>query len=72
KSSGKSTQTEELEFEAADTEMQQDHGNKSGHIDDQPDKAAPNHDWFQKPDKPSTPNRAWNKSKSIDFSPPKK
>nr|GEU49274.1 hypothetical protein [Tanacetum cinerariifolium] len=37
KSFGKSTQAEELEFEAADTEMHQDQGNESDHIDDQPD-----------------------------------
>ncbi|GJW99231.1 hypothetical protein Tco_0181039 [Tanacetum coccineum] len=73
KSLGKSTQAEEPEFEAADTEMQQDQGNESGHIDDQPDnEAAPKHDWFQKPDKPPTPDRAWNKSKSVDFRPPQK
>nr|GFA78084.1 hypothetical protein [Tanacetum cinerariifolium] len=47
--------------------------NESGHIDDQPDnKAAPKHDWFQKPDKPPTPDRTWNKSKSVDFRPPQK
>ncbi|GKC57037.1 hypothetical protein Tco_1084635, partial [Tanacetum coccineum] len=41
--------------------------------DDQPDdEVAPKHDWFQKPDKPPTPNRAWNKSKSVDFRPPYK
>ncbi|GJZ62328.1 hypothetical protein Tco_0618465 [Tanacetum coccineum] len=69
----KSTQVEEPEFEAADTEMQQDQGNESTHIDDQPDnEAAPKHDWFQKPNKPSTPDRAWNKSKSDDFRPPQK
>nr|GEV76236.1 hypothetical protein [Tanacetum cinerariifolium] len=57
KSSGKSTQVEEPEFEATDTEMHQDQGNDSGHIDDQPNnKAAPMHDWFQKPDKPPTPD----------------
>ncbi|GJZ32670.1 hypothetical protein Tco_0578106 [Tanacetum coccineum] len=57
KSSGKSTQAEEPEFEAADIEMQQDQGNESGHIDDQPDnEAALKHDWFQKPDKPPTPD----------------
>ncbi|GJW70817.1 hypothetical protein Tco_0127734 [Tanacetum coccineum] len=73
KSLGKSTQAEEPEFEATDTEMQQDQGNKSCHIDDQPDnEAAPKHDWFQKPDKPPTPDRAWNKSKSVDFRPPQK
>ncbi|GJV72379.1 putative reverse transcriptase domain-containing protein [Tanacetum coccineum] len=53
--------------------MQQDQGNESGHIDDQPNnEAAPKHDCFQKPDKPPTPDRAWNKSKSIDFRPPQK
>nr|GEV48348.1 hypothetical protein [Tanacetum cinerariifolium] len=43
----KSTQAEELEFDVADTEMQQDQWNESSHIDDQPDnEAAPKHDWF--------------------------
>ncbi|GKE70397.1 hypothetical protein Tco_1528469, partial [Tanacetum coccineum] len=50
-----------------------DQGNDSGHIDDQPDnEVAPKHDRFQKPDKPPTPDRAWNKSKSVDFRPPQK
>nr|GEU79654.1 acetyl-coenzyme A synthetase, chloroplastic/glyoxysomal isoform X2 [Tanacetum cinerariifolium] len=48
---------EEPKFEAADTEMHRDQRNESGHIDDQPDnEAAPQHDWFQKPDKPPTPD----------------
>nr|GFA90849.1 hypothetical protein [Tanacetum cinerariifolium] len=47
--------------------------NESGHIDDQPDnEAAPKHEWFQKPNKPPTPDRAWNKSKFVDFRPPQK
>nr|GFC88687.1 hypothetical protein [Tanacetum cinerariifolium] len=47
KSSGKSTQAEELEFKTADTKMHQDQWNESGHIDDQPDnEAVPKHDWF--------------------------
>ncbi|GKC18282.1 hypothetical protein Tco_1020432 [Tanacetum coccineum] len=51
----------------------QDQGNESGHLDDQPDnEAAPKHDWFQTHDKPPTPDRAWNKSKSIDSRPPQK
>nr|GEV71309.1 integrase, catalytic region, zinc finger, CCHC-type, peptidase aspartic, catalytic [Tanacetum cinerariifolium] len=42
-------------------------------LDDQPDnKAAPKHDWFQKHDKPLTPNRAWNNLKFVDFRPPQK
>nr|GEY35708.1 hypothetical protein [Tanacetum cinerariifolium] len=41
--------------------------------DDQPDnEAAPKHDWFQKPNKPPTPDYAWHKSKSINFRPPQK
>ncbi|GJT61575.1 hypothetical protein Tco_1005108 [Tanacetum coccineum] len=73
KSSGKSTQAEELKFEVADTEIQQDQGNESGHLDDQPNnEAALKHDWFQTPKKPPTPDRAWNKSKSIDSRPPQK
>ncbi|GJU29389.1 hypothetical protein Tco_1172978 [Tanacetum coccineum] len=57
KSLGKSTQAKQSEFKAVDTEMQQDQGNESGHIDDQPDnEAAPKHDWFQKPNKPPTPD----------------
>ncbi|GKD24020.1 hypothetical protein Tco_1225723 [Tanacetum coccineum] len=73
KSLGKTKHVEKPEFEVANTEMQQDQGNESGHIDDQPDnEASPKHDWFQKPNKPLTPNRSWNKSKSVDFRPPRK
>ncbi|GJT13615.1 hypothetical protein Tco_0860657 [Tanacetum coccineum] len=73
KSLGKSTQAEEPEFKAADIETQLDQRNESGHLDDQPgNEAAPKHDWFQKSDKPLTPNCAWNKSKSNDSRPPKK
>ncbi|GJU68471.1 hypothetical protein Tco_1254730 [Tanacetum coccineum] len=71
KSSGKSTQVEEPVFEAADTEMQQDQGSKFGHAVDKPNgEAAPKSDWFKKPNKPLTPDRAWNTTKSIDFRPP--
>nr|GFA65732.1 hypothetical protein [Tanacetum cinerariifolium] len=48
-------------IEAANTKMQHDQGNVSGHIDDQLyNEAAPTYDWFQKPDKPLTPYRPWN------------
>nr|GEW71105.1 hypothetical protein [Tanacetum cinerariifolium] len=64
---------QEQEFEAADTKIQQDQGNESGHIDDQPNnEGAPTHDWFQKYDKPLTPDRPWNKSKYVDFRRPQK
>nr|GEY33029.1 copia protein [Tanacetum cinerariifolium] len=73
KSLSKSTQAEEPKFNTTDTEMQQDQGNESGHIDDQLDnEAAPKHDWFQKLSKPQTPDHAWNKSKSVDFRLPQK
>ncbi|GKE72093.1 hypothetical protein Tco_1534134, partial [Tanacetum coccineum] len=32
--------------------------------------ATSRNDWFRKPDKPPTPDRAWNTTKSIDFRPP--
>ncbi|GKD00599.1 hypothetical protein Tco_1170873, partial [Tanacetum coccineum] len=70
KEENKSTQVEEPEFEAVDTEMQQDQGNESAHLDYQPDNEAdPKHEWFHTTDKPPTPDRAWNKSKSIDSRP---
>nr|GFD10717.1 hypothetical protein [Tanacetum cinerariifolium] len=63
----------EPKFKAADTKMHQNQGNESSHIDDQLDnEAAPKHDWFHKPDKPPTPDRAWDKLKFVDFRPPHK
>nr|GEU57114.1 hypothetical protein [Tanacetum cinerariifolium] len=38
----------------------------------QPKSSASTHNWFQKLDKPPTPDRPWNKSKFIDFRPPQK
>nr|GEZ76279.1 hypothetical protein [Tanacetum cinerariifolium] len=64
KSSGKSVQSEEPVFETADTKMPQDQG---GDIEDQPNvKATPIVNWFKKPNKPPTPDHAWNDGKSID------
>nr|GEW64046.1 hypothetical protein [Tanacetum cinerariifolium] len=58
-------------FEAANTKMQQGQRSEFGHTDDQPNvEAAPKHDWFKKPNKPPSPDRAWNTTKSIDFRPP--
>nr|GEV14636.1 retrovirus-related Pol polyprotein from transposon TNT 1-94 [Tanacetum cinerariifolium] len=60
-------------IEGRKEKSQANQGNESGHIDDQPDnKAAPKHDWFQKHDKPLTPDRAWNNLKFVDFRPPQK
>ncbi|GJW33942.1 hypothetical protein Tco_0053974, partial [Tanacetum coccineum] len=33
-------------------------------------KDAPKHDWFKKPERPSTPDSDWNVGKSVDFRPP--
>nr|GEW58926.1 hypothetical protein [Tanacetum cinerariifolium] len=67
----KGSKSKELKSSSSSKEMHHNQGNESGHIDDQPNnKAASKHDWFQKPDKPPTPDRAWNESKSVDFRPP--
>nr|GEX07878.1 hypothetical protein [Tanacetum cinerariifolium] len=60
KSFGKSVQAEPV-FETADTEIPQDQG---GDTKDQPNvEATPMDDWFKKPNKPLTPDRAWNDGK---------
>nr|GEU90665.1 hypothetical protein [Tanacetum cinerariifolium] len=62
---------QESVLEVADIEMEQDQGSKFGYTVDKPDgEAAPKNDWFKKPNKPPTPDRAWNTTKSIDFRPP--
>nr|GEU44783.1 hypothetical protein [Tanacetum cinerariifolium] len=46
-------------------------GKDMGNTDDQPNiEASPNHDWFNKPERPSTPDSDWNVGKSVDFRPP--
>nr|GEU52887.1 uncharacterized mitochondrial protein AtMg00810-like [Tanacetum cinerariifolium] len=61
KSSGKSAQAEESVFETADTKMPQNQGSDIGNIDDQPKvEAASMHDWFKKPERPSTLDSAFN------------
>ncbi|GJV91936.1 hypothetical protein Tco_1539749 [Tanacetum coccineum] len=55
KSSGKSDQAEEPVFETADTEMQKDQGDDMGNTEDQPNiETDSKHDWFKKPERPST------------------
>ncbi|GJY86867.1 hypothetical protein Tco_0500893 [Tanacetum coccineum] len=72
-SKGSKSKESKSSSSSKDTKMQQDQGNESGHIDEQPDnEAAPKHDWFQKLGKPPTPDHARNKSKSVDFRPPQK
>nr|GEX14131.1 hypothetical protein [Tanacetum cinerariifolium] len=70
KSSDKSVQAEEPMFETADTKMPQD---QRGDTEDQPNvEATPMDDWFKKPNKPLTPDCAWNDGKYIDSRPPQK
>ncbi|GJT65692.1 hypothetical protein Tco_1017172 [Tanacetum coccineum] len=58
-------------FEAGDTQEPQNQGQDVGNTDDHPNiKATPKHDWFKKPERPSTPDSDWNVRKSIDFRPP--
>ncbi|GKB66927.1 hypothetical protein Tco_0928339 [Tanacetum coccineum] len=70
KSSDKSAQAEEPMFETTDTKMPQDQGGDMGNTEDQPNvEAALKHDWFKKPERPSTPDPDWNTRQSIDFRP---
>nr|GEY49785.1 hypothetical protein [Tanacetum cinerariifolium] len=42
-----------------------------GNTDDQPNvKAASEHDWFNKPERPLTPDSGWNARKFVNFGPP--
>ncbi|GJZ65275.1 hypothetical protein Tco_0621971 [Tanacetum coccineum] len=57
KSTGKSVQSEETVFKAANTEMPWNQGNDMGDANEQPDvEAAPKQDWFKKPARPPTPD----------------
>ncbi|GJS31635.1 hypothetical protein Tco_0492255 [Tanacetum coccineum] len=56
KSSGKSVQSEELEFEVADSDMPQDQEENPCNDDEEPKgKVASKHDWFTKPKRPQEP-----------------
>ncbi|GJU52151.1 hypothetical protein Tco_1225865 [Tanacetum coccineum] len=53
KSSGKSIQSEEPEFEVADSDMPQDQEENLGNDDEEPKEKVPSkHDWFTKPTQP--------------------
>nr|GEY88073.1 hypothetical protein [Tanacetum cinerariifolium] len=57
KSYGKSAQVEESVFEVANIEMPQNQGSDLGYTGDQPNvEATLKHDWFKKPERPSSPN----------------
>ncbi|GKD58945.1 hypothetical protein Tco_1296454 [Tanacetum coccineum] len=66
KSSGKSVQSEEAEFEVADSYMPQDQEENPGNDDKEPKgKVASKHDWFTKPKRSQEPtNPDWNKGKT--------
>ncbi|GJZ03007.1 hypothetical protein Tco_0520968 [Tanacetum coccineum] len=70
KSIGKSVQSEETIFKAADTEMPLNQGDDMGDANEQPDvEAVTKDDWFKKPARPPTPDHEWNKGKSVDNKP---
>ncbi|GJY95201.1 hypothetical protein Tco_0511562 [Tanacetum coccineum] len=66
KSSRKSVQLEEPEFEVADSDMPQDQEENPGNDDEEPkEKVAPKHDWFTKPTQPQEPTDPdWNVGKT--------
>ncbi|GKD59089.1 hypothetical protein Tco_1296598, partial [Tanacetum coccineum] len=67
KSFGKSVQSEELEFEVANSDMTQDQEENPGNNDEEPKrKVASKHDWFTKPKRPQEPtNPDWNEGKTL-------
>ncbi|GKC25191.1 hypothetical protein Tco_1027341 [Tanacetum coccineum] len=71
KSSRKSVQLEEPEFEVADSDMAQDQEGNMGNDDDKPMKeAASTRDWFTKPKQPQEPtNLDWNVGKTLQQGP---
>ncbi|GJV58106.1 hypothetical protein Tco_1459111 [Tanacetum coccineum] len=67
KSSGKSVQSEELEFEVADSDMPQGQEENLGNDDVEPkEKVETKRDWFTKPTQPQEPtNPDWNVDKTL-------
>nr|GEZ35092.1 hypothetical protein [Tanacetum cinerariifolium] len=67
KSSGKSAQADEIVFEAGDTQEPHNQGQDMGTTDDQPNvEAAPKHDWFKKPKRPSNLDLNLNKLSNLE------
>ncbi|GJY86721.1 hypothetical protein Tco_0500747 [Tanacetum coccineum] len=66
KSSGKSVQAEEPEFEVADSDMPRDQDENLGKDDEEPKgKVASKQDWFTKPKRPQEPTDPdWNEGKT--------
>ncbi|GKB29864.1 hypothetical protein Tco_0869265 [Tanacetum coccineum] len=67
KSSGKFVQSEELEFEVANSDMPQDQEGNLGNDEEEPkEKVASKRDWFTKPTQPQEPtNPDWNVGKTL-------
>ncbi|GJW00061.1 hypothetical protein Tco_1555312 [Tanacetum coccineum] len=72
KSTAKSTQAEEIVFEARDTHGPQNQGDDMGNTDEPPVVSANPKEWFKKPKRPPTPYLEWNECKTIDNKPTQK
>nr|GEW14950.1 hypothetical protein [Tanacetum cinerariifolium] len=68
KSTRKSADAEQLSHTACDLGVQHNQEFYMGNNDEQPnDKAASKVNWFEKPERPSTPDPDWNKIQHVDF-----
>ncbi|GJU47779.1 hypothetical protein Tco_1217334 [Tanacetum coccineum] len=71
KSSSKSDHVEEPSHTVEDSGMQQDQEFVTRDTDEQPaDKEVTKADWFNKLERPPTPNPDWSKRQQVDFRPP--
>ncbi|GKD55252.1 hypothetical protein Tco_1288639 [Tanacetum coccineum] len=68
----KSTQAEEIVFEAGDTHGPQNQGDDMGNTDEPPVVSTNPKEWFKKPKRPPTPYLEWNECKTIDNKPTQK
>ncbi|GKD07503.1 hypothetical protein Tco_1187188 [Tanacetum coccineum] len=69
KSTGKSTQVEEIVFEVGDTQGPQNLREDTGNTDEPPVVNVDPKDWFKKPKRPPTPDPEWNKGKASENKP---
>nr|GFB53167.1 hypothetical protein [Tanacetum cinerariifolium] len=66
KSTSKSTQADNIVFEAGDTQVPYNQGEDMGKTDETHSLKA---DWFKKPKRPPTPNPEWNTGITVDDGP---
>nr|GEZ92615.1 hypothetical protein [Tanacetum cinerariifolium] len=69
KCTSKSTQAEEIVFEAVDIQVPQVLEEDMGNTTKLPVVKADPKDWFKKPETPPTPDPEWNKCKTVDSKP---